>query len=447
MRGSGQLLVGFAIACVPLRPAEPSALRVPSDYATINAALDASSPGDSVLVAPGVYDQYETRFQGCCWFSSVGFLRGGVALVSEGGSAGTVLRLDGAPPGGPVVLSAFGETGTAVVSGFTITGSADLIAIDFGFGDRLIVTDCVIRDISGGTGSGGVGSTKADLEVYRCQFENIVGGSGSALVQTSSTLILEDSEFVNCRSGAIVLQYDDGFPHATGAVIRRCRFEDNLKTTGTGGAVFVSTYDTVLVENCWFESNRSQGPSSSAGALGAGGNTSSVVVRNNTFVGNSVELGHGGALVVSGPNCVVTGNTFSGNGVGIDWPEGGAAVYLIGTVTLLNNAIAGSLGDEAVGRHPTATIETGCNVFWENAVGNASFPLDPTDLQADPLFCDPDADDYRVSVASPCVPGNGHPACTELIGAWEPACGTVSLEPRSWGSLKSGYRDQSEVRR
>lgn len=39
-------------------------LHVPSQYATINHALDAAAPGDSVLVAAGVYSQYETRLIG-----------------------------------------------------------------------------------------------------------------------------------------------------------------------------------------------------------------------------------------------------------------------------------------------------------------------------------------------------------------------------------------------
>lgn len=39
------------------RPAGPETLRVPADHATIQAAVDASEPGDIVLVAPGVYEE------------------------------------------------------------------------------------------------------------------------------------------------------------------------------------------------------------------------------------------------------------------------------------------------------------------------------------------------------------------------------------------------------
>src|SRR5262245_39061577 len=101
-------------------PARSLMRHVPSEYATINAALSASLPGDSVLVAPGVYDQYETRLLGDGnWFSSVAFLKGGVALLSEAGAGSTTLRMD-ATQEAPRVLKAFGETGTSLVSGFTV---------------------------------------------------------------------------------------------------------------------------------------------------------------------------------------------------------------------------------------------------------------------------------------------------------------------------------------
>jgi hypothetical protein len=102
------------------------------------------------------------------------------------------------------------------------------------------------------------------------------------------------------------------------------------------------------------------------------------------------------------------------------------------------------MGDEAAGLR-MGTLETGCNVYWDNAQGNtAGFVPDATDLVADPMFCDVSASDFHVNAASPCIPGNGYPSCTELIGAYGQGCGVLSVEPdlnaRSWGSLKSLYR-------
>jgi hypothetical protein len=420
-------------------------LHVPSQYPTINQAIDAAVSGDSVLVAPGVYDQNETRLLGDgYWYSSVAFLRGDVALISEGGSAVATLRIDVPTPARPVILRAFGEPGTISVQGFTVTGTAPLLSgVQYGFSDRLILRDCAFRDI-GTTSSDGiaVGTVKADMEVHGCRFENINGATGSAINQTSGTLLLEDSEFVNCRSGAMQLTYDSSFPHSTGAIIRRCRFSNNVDSgTGSSGGVGAYAYSNVLIEDCWFEGNRS-GPG--GGAVGASG--PSVTIATNTFVGNSAELGSGGALWLSGSSVTVTGNTFWANWTDRNHLDGGASVAFELGGDLQNNVIAGSTGDEAVGRH-SGTVQTSCNVFWANPVGNATSPLSPSDLVADPMFCDVAANDFHVNAASPCIPGNGYPTCMELIGAWGQGCGTVSVAPSSWGKVKSEFRSEGEVRR
>jgi hypothetical protein len=141
---------------------------------------------------------------------------------------------------------------------------------------------------------------------------------------------------------------------------------------------------------------------------------------------------------------LMEGNTFYGNHVDIDWSTGGSAVLFgTGTIVFRNNLIASNTGEQAVGFSGNS-IETSCNVYWDNPLGNTSgFQPDSTDLEADPLFCDVDANDFRVSAASPCLPGNGHPSCTELIGAWGAGCGVVAVDPMSWGRIKNGFRQEA----
>jgi len=59
--------------------------------------------------------------------------------------------------------------------------------------------------------------------------------------------------------------------------------------------------------------------------------------------------------------------------------------------------------------------ELSCNLFWDNVYGDYNALVDPgaDDLQADPLFCSPDAADGRVETGSPALDG----ACAP-IGAW-----------------------------
>jgi hypothetical protein len=418
---------------------------VPSQYATINQAIDAAVSGDSVLVAPGVYDQYETRIMGNGYpNTAVAFLKGGVCLASEGGAVATTLRMD-APVVGPEVCTAFGETGTITVAGFMLTGTVNGVnAISFGFSDRLIVRDCVIADIGAGAVTGrGIGCVSVDVEVYGCRFENITGLSGAAINQTSGTLIVEDSEFLNCRQGAVALHRDGAFPHAADLAVRRCRFEGNW---GTSGALSVGDYDTVLIADSWFEGNHTTG-SGAGGALATAGGASDQVIRGCTFVNNFVTgAGVGGAARIHCRTVLMEGNTFYGNSQTIDWRDGGAAVVFQGWMhEFRGNVIVHNTGDQAVGYSGTGSIVTSCNVFWDNPLGNTSgFQPDSTDLTADPMFCNVTADDFRVNAASPCVPGNGNPSCRDLIGAWGQGCGTVAVEPSSWGRIKNSFRSGSE---
>jgi hypothetical protein len=373
------------------------------------------------------------------WYSAVAFLRGGVALVSEGGPSVTTLRMDAAAMGA-MVCRAFGESGTIRLTGFTLTGTVSGVnAISVAFSDRLIVRECVIANIGSDSVTGrGIGCVSLDLEVYSCRFENIVGLSGAAILQTSGTLILEDSEFLNCREGAVVLQYDGAYPHAADLVARRCRFIGNGGTSGALG----TNYPTVLVEDCWFESNQA---TPVPGALAASGVASDQVLRNCTFVNNSGGRGLAGAIHMSGWTVLVEGNTFWGSHVDIDWNSGASAAFFSnGNVVFRNNVVANSTGNQAVGLS-TGAIDTSCNVFWDNPLGNTSgFQPDSTDLTADPMFCDTTAGDFHVNAASPCVPGNGNPSCTDLIGAWGQGCGTVAVEPSSWGRIKNSFRSGSE---
>ena len=86
----------------------PRTLRVPTDYPTIQSAIDAASllAFDTVLVLPGTYPE---RLQ----------LRGRpVRLVSEAGPAATLIA---SPNGDATITSGGGETPETVVSGFTIS--------------------------------------------------------------------------------------------------------------------------------------------------------------------------------------------------------------------------------------------------------------------------------------------------------------------------------------
>ena len=100
--------------------------------------------------------------------------------------------------------------------------------------------------------------------------------------------------------------------------------------------------------------------------------------------------------------------------------------------------IAQSRGSQAI-RVSGGSLESQCNVFWDNpdGIGDGYTP-GPTDIIADPLFCDPAAGDFTVAADSPCLPANSGPC--GLIGALGQGCGAVAVEGVSWGSIKAMYR-------
>jgi hypothetical protein len=57
-------------------------------------------------------------------------------------------------------------------------------------------------------------------------------------------------------------------------------------------------------------------------------------------------------------------------------------------------------------------------------------------ISADPLFCDPMGEDFRLQQDSPCAPGT---EC-DLMGAWPVGCAPTAVEQTTWGGLKALFR-------
>ncbi|MCB0613984.1 MAG: VCBS repeat-containing protein [Phaeodactylibacter sp.] len=94
-------------------------LNVPADYPTIQAAIDASSDGDTVLVQPGEYFE-NLRFNGKSIVLTSRFFMGG----SAEDIAGTIINgsLPAHPDTASCILIVDGESPSTVVQGFTLTG-------------------------------------------------------------------------------------------------------------------------------------------------------------------------------------------------------------------------------------------------------------------------------------------------------------------------------------
>jgi predicted outer membrane repeat protein len=423
-------------------PAPAAVHRVPSEYATIQAAIDASAGGDSVIVAPGTYTNYQQRLFGTLHRTACVFLKDGVVLASEGGP--TVTTIDMMKPAGvPLPNVIYGTalpSGSTVVEGFTITGVPDGNSGVFVHDtERVTIRNCIIRDMNGGTTTGGVGARYTDVDVIDCEFVNLttITGSVAGLGQLEADVLVDGCVFTNCVQRAIACQGANlGVPEQ--AVIRNSVFIGNAAISGGGaGAVNINDYEGgVTIEDCYFEGNSAV---YGGGAI-AIGNRSSWTVQNCTFWRNTVTAaGSGGGALFAGTlsgSGTVVGCTFEANGPAL---QGGAVYFDAGAVLFSNNVISGSLGNEAVYKLPGGGVTRGCNLYWNNAGGNAvGFTLAASDRIIDPEYCDASTGDLTVFDTSPCLPANSG-GCG-LIGAHDQGCGSVSVERTSWGRIKGGYR-------
>ncbi|MFN8179273.1 MAG: right-handed parallel beta-helix repeat-containing protein [bacterium] len=416
---------------------------VPSEYATINAALDASVSGDSVLVAPGTYSQYEVRVLhggGPFTASSVAFLKAGVSLIGEGGRDVTRIDLAGQGVGCAVPVLAYGlGPGTILIQGFTVTGApVGSTGMWSRFMDRMIIRACRLADLDGGTAQpGGLYSETVALEIYDTEFRNcrIEGGPyrQAAILHAEGDAVLDGCLFADCAGPDIVWLDALGLDPAFGALVKNCEFRNNA---GLGARL--GEFVDLTVEDCRFVGNH---PSANTSALVVFGGQGVVEpgpyhVRRNLFADNESALGWG-TIYWDRVSGVFEQNTLVGNGTNglvmsySDWQH----------VTLQNNIFSSTVGSTAVlFMASTSPVPvSACNDFWDNPGGNiAGYPPGVTDIFVDPQFCHRETGDYTLSSSSPCAPPQSG-ACGQ-IGALGEGCNGMAAEPQTWGRLKAAFR-------
>lgn len=364
-----RLLVVLALAAMPIS-AGAVIIHVPSDYPTIQAGINAASPGDMVLVACGTYYEHDLQ------------MKSGIELRSESGSASCVTIDVAGYPGG-IWCHSLNEP-TRIV-GFTITGASSTgIYLERSYAT---IENCTfLRNVATQPWWGGAGVTcvwSAPL-LISCRFErNEVPGYGGGLSSSESNPELIDCVFERNRAhGGGGAFFNEGFPrltrctftadsawafgggihcfqstpritdcdfHASWAdsgggglilnqsagVLQSCSFTDNAASlAGGGGASFVQSYATLL--GCSFSGNVSAG----AGG-GAQFGQSHLEVSSCTFTGNSggggggVEAGRSVGTVVA---CLFSGNTASSAAPGGGGLHSGASAITIQDSVFEDNA-------------------------------------------------------------------------------------------------------------
>jgi len=228
----------------------------------------------------------------------------------------------------------------------------------------------------------------------------------------------------------------DHYPPPYPVTIENCQFIRN-RGSGFGVAMNLQYAANYVVEGCLFLENVAEvHPWGGSVRVAAG----SGEIRHNVFAYDSCYAASslGAGVVLEGGSTVVRNNTFVGCHATLNGVAFLAASGAVGTFT--GNVVAYSTGGPAVRFVTGTSIVGGCNLLWANALGDFAGGVgrDPTDVTADPLFCDLENLDFTVRDDSPCViPPT--PSCAP-IGALGVGCGIVGLEPSSFGRIKALFR-------
>ena len=377
-----KVLLLFLLSILTYSPFAQKVFKVPSEYPNIQAAINAAWDGDTVLIADGKYTGEGNR--------DIRYYGKEIIVTSENGPDSCIISYGYANEWGYAQSSsAFifhgGETIKSILNGITIinqTGGYDStdrfegIAI----GAKPLISNCIFRNTRV--------ICNGEATFYKCRFEDnyshIRSHNGAAIYSSYNSnnkyFRVIKCSFINNRApnGGAICSLFGYIPD-----IDSCTFIGNQAWNDIyegGGAINVQLRENTpcIITNSQFINNSSEDNYSKAGAIYHEGYK--MLIDNCIFVGNTSPI----ATVYSTErNCILNKCTFYNN---------------------ICDASVGAL------RGGTAT---NC-IFWRNLPQETSNSVvsyslirkgheGEGNIDADPLFVNPDSLDFSLQPNSPCI--------------------------------------------
>jgi parallel beta-helix repeat protein len=376
-------------------PAHSAIWYVPSDYSTIQAAINAAAHGDTIIVEPGTYVE------------NIDFLGKAITVKSEEGPDDTVI--DGGQPIDPdygsVVLFQSWEGNDSVLEGFTLTNGTGtlydfqglLMFLGGGISCRNhssptirdnIITNNQAIDPTSGSGGGGIQCIdfSSPLIENNVISDNVANwGGGVEVILDSSPLITS-----NMISGNEADAYHGGGIHiqmASPTIIDN-EISGNKADSGDGGGIRTHVSSS-LIQNNTITDNSSYWVggvalvdgdlllsnnfiSGNSAVKGAGGvccyyNMYSPIVEDNIITNNTASIGGGIWVMDSAPT--IMNNHIEGNSV---VRKGGGIFFYASEATVVNNTIVENTADEETGGGIDITESSSVTMINNTLVGNSA---------------------------------------------------------------------------
>ena len=307
----GVTMGAFVVILGVLANVDADTLRVPSEYTTIQAGLDAASDGDTVLVSDGTFVGTGNRDLD---------LNGKAILVrSENGPDDTIIDCQRRGRG---FYFHSGEDSTSIVKGFTIRNgwarngggiyclNASPSITENVFSDNLAYGIC-------GKGGGGIrceGDASPTITYNTFSGNKTYGLGGGIHAYGSSTTIR-----YNVFSGNAADDGGGGICCESPGAIGHNMFSNNMGYRGGGGIYCFGSRSTPVIAYNVFSGNQSYVGHRIQGR-GSGiwcGNRSSPTVVNSTFFNNSGGW-IGGGIFCGNASLTIVNSTFAGNSAHVE---------------------------------------------------------------------------------------------------------------------------------
>ena len=259
-------------------------------------------------------------------------------------------------------------------------------------GGKLLIDGC---NISFNTASGNNPNPDYDYPTF--------GGGGGIYQEWSDSLEIYDTEIINNTAatgagGGIAIYLSNDI------IIDNIILNNNSSSgpdypSGGGGAAFYRA-DNVLFENSTIANNVSNHNSGGGIFFGSESGQASIVVHATfnrlTLVNNSALSGgaiFGWSAILNLYNSTIAQNEASNS----EWSGGGLASHYVTEPNIINSLFYDNIPNSIHNGYPQTSVLVAYSLVQEVWAGEGNL------VDIDPLFMDPENEDFRLQLTSPCI--------------------------------------------